>query len=433
MMKNNISRNWFFWWGLFFPMPALAFGLGDYKVGAANFILLCIVLKKIVEKIRSKKLINRIYTLHFAFVISIVFTMCVTVLTMKNDWMVKAFGFEIKMIFFLFCFIFLFNNEELKKNKMFFFEGLFYASVINLIWGWAQMYFGYIQGININKVVFGELLGIDAGINWDQSVAHNIVYRISGLSWETASFAIIEIIGLILTKNYYLRVIIILTLLASTSKTAIILMAVLFVYWLYQKLKFIFYKEYIFLRKKEIFKITVMLALIIGVVSCFSDFAFDYFQRAIDLGLLVIESLTTNTNASANVHKMYYEKVVYILDNSSIYNCLFGYGMFTAGFPYTQNNLIAFNGVWSPETDVITILIGNGVIGFIIYYLILAKGFLKAEDYIDKKFILVQIIGGITYLYCQGWMIPLFMITLSNLGNNDKNPLKITNNCRGGI
>ncbi|KAA8665385.1 hypothetical protein F3O63_17165 [Clostridium sp. HV4-5-A1G] len=116
------------------------------------------------------------------------------------------------------------------------------------------------------------------------------------------------------------------------------------------------------------------------------------------------------------------------MTRSSIDQQLFGYGPRVSGIAINMNedialrtNVFASNDyytAWNIECDVITLLLGHGIIGCFLYYFACYECIRKCKSF--KLAVIVVIIGGFTYQFYSLTMINLMFIfmeanTISNV------------------
>lgn len=400
----------FFLWGVLIPMPAIALDMGNSLLALSNVILLLIIIKKFLYSNRICIYVNVNNCRWYAFVLSVLITSMVSFYTFSSEWLINSISLSVKNLFFILAILLLFKNNELLNNRIYFIKGLYYSALINLLWAYLQLYFGYVLGININEVVFSNVLHLNGGVDWNQNVANGIVYRMSGLSWEPANFGLIANIGIILSSNIYLKIAFAIGILLSTSKMGMMCLAVILIV---DTIRYIqnSNKNRIYIKSNKLMKSLFIGIIIIAICLYFENIIISGIERICDMFDVLNIALTSMDNTSANIHKLYYEKLLYIYSNSDLLNILFGYGMFCAGYPYVINNIVMYSGVWNPESDFITLFIGNGIVGGFIYYAILMRGLFYNHSYKIRMIILTIIVAGVFYLQVKGWIIPLILIT----------------------
>lgn len=411
----------FFWViGLLCTITALALPIGNNGLVAIyNFLIPILFLYIIIHHyIANKPIIyfmpeNKI--INYFFII-LIFSSLISGFYLPAIWQKNALVMTFKFCFFIGGFLVFFSKYEIVKYRGFFINGLYVATILQLIWGGLQLIFWELYSININKLIFGDLMHIGTGsIDWNQNIMGGIICRPSGFSWEPASFALLMIIGWLLAKSFYGKSLFILAILISTSRTGILTFSLIVI------LKFIF----TLLRKKKN-KITLTIKSVITLITfCgiigiifieYSEVIYDFYDTISRTFDALMEGIMTTDNFSANVHKIYYLELFDLISQDNLWQFIFGWGTFCAGYPYHIMNIVPYMGVdtpWNPETDFITLLVGNGIIGVILYYSFLITVF-KRQKKMNEKFIVLAILfSGITYLYIRGTWTLLLMVLLS--------------------
>jgi hypothetical protein len=151
--------------------------------------------------------------------------------------------------------------------------------------------------------------------------------------------------------------------------------------------------------------------MFISILVIYSIYNNQFFQDYLTVGIDRISA--ASVDLSANRHFDYYKYLYDLISRTNIIQLLLGYGTSIAGYPYAKFYAFYTNIIgWSPESDVISILIGNGIIGFLIYYGILIKS-IKFNINSNKKYILISILfGGIFYVFFRNTMIMIIMVFL---------------------
>ena len=409
-------KSLFFLWGLLIPMPAIAINSGTNLLAIANFVLVFIIVVGCYKKIWRKKtiIIDKTEWLWYLFSVLSIMTLFISFFNLSGEWLNNSFAMTIKNITFILMILMVFSKRELLYYRPSFIKGLYYSALINLVWAFLQMYFGYVLGVNINEAFFSNILHLDGGIDWNQNVSNNIVYRMSGLSWEPANFGFIANVGYVLSEKKYLKFIFAMAILLSTSKTGMVCLAIILIASVLSRENSFVKKIYKISLKKVLISMVVIPTIILLITYYYFDTIIVFIDRAVNMIDLLITALTTTDNESANIHKLYYEQIFTVYGLSDISNVILGCGMFCAGYPYAVNHIVPYSGIWNPESDFITLFVGNGILGGIIYYLILIRGYIYNNSHDIKNILLIVFVAGILYLQCKGWMIPLVLLSIAD-------------------
>lgn len=401
-------------WGILFGMPGVCIDIGTSFMAIANILIFSVIAYKGIVQIKHRSVYwDRKYALWYALLISIIITSAVSFITLPDSWFYGAISRTIKIVIIIVSLMLLWTQKQLLVLRERFIRGLYYSAVINMLWAWLQMYCGYILGININRLVFQDILHLSSNVYWDQSVAHDIVYRMSGLSWEPASFGLIACIGYILTKNNIVKMLFAITILLSTSKSGIICLAILFIRDIWS---FIVNKKNIVSSMINQKGIIVFLIVLVSTGLIWLEYD-NYIMNALEniafiFDLIITSIVSPQDNFSSNIHSTYYIELWNVLSSVDFVNFLFGTGMFSSGYIYEVKRIVIMQGVWIPESDFITIVVGNGVVGGILYYSILIKNIMLRENYINTSLSILLFVFGFFYGQCTGWIVMVFLLSL---------------------
>lgn len=401
--------------GIFSTLGALMINIGS-QFALFNIILFCIIIFQLIKK---RKII--IYSNKFEFLCLFIIFLVSSLSSLyflPTDWSSSSLIVAIKYALLLMPIILLFSNDELNSLRKYFFNGLLISSWIQLLWELLQLVFFNGFGISINQVIFGDILHIKISGPW--TVIMDGQFRPTGVSWDASNLTLALIMGLILSNNLLYKICFLIGILLSTSRTGIVLLAV---YILYQV--FIFMRNTRFRRMNASKKNTGLFILVFGLLLL----GFYIFQSFIYTQSDLINSVTysfqrffttfdtssyTQSGSSALVHQNYYNNIFSLMNKSSLYQIFFGYGTCVAGYPFTYFfREYTDIGPWTPESDFITLLFGNGIIGLLLYYKTIYT-LLKwnKRDIKNVSIILMIFVGGITYVYIRGTWTLLILVLL---------------------
>lgn len=329
----------------------LMINVGTVTLAVSNYILLGMYLLCFMKrKIHISKKNIALFMLSSIFIVSYL----VNLNTLYGAWLYNSKQTVIKMGLFILPLALVIDLQNFDE----FIRGLKYGCFFQLIWGIAQFLLYEIFGIGLNQVIFG---GLYSNISNDTLLkVHNGSIRLTGISWEPANYSLVLNLGYILSNNMYVKILYVLIMLISTSRTGIfVMMSIIIVDWILFKKK----------TKKtlQIYAVigifVVILALVFGII----------FEENIEG---VIASFSNKSSTSR--HFEYYWLIPKIWGTESIIQILFGVGTAAVGKPYTEvANIYPWLSYWNPESDFIFLIIGNGIIGVIIYYYVLIKILIK--------------------------------------------------------
>jgi len=415
---EKIFNKLFLLLGFFCTMNAVAIKIAGLSFAVYNVIIMLLLALQLYQNLQKKHILFYLsanYALWYAFFMGMIFSVIVACFTTTDVWINNSIFLTGKFLVFILGMLLLFNNEELVKYRRWFFKGLFYSAIAQLIWGILQLIFWYEFSNNINQTVFGDFLGIGgADINWDANIMGGVICRMSGFSWEPANFALIMLVGWILSSSVQAKAMFILALIFSTSKTGFLCLLLLFIIMSIRKIKSANYFIDTLFSWKGIFYTGLLIFVFSVSIIIFQDIFLTFIDTFSDMWNNLLISIMTDGNDSANVHKTYYTELFKVWDLSSLMNIIFGYGTFSAGYPYALNNIIPYDIVstWNPESDFITLFVGNGIFGGLLYYGLLIDVYRKTSLN-GKYMVMVIAMAGITYLFFRGTWTSLILLFLS--------------------
>lgn len=411
---DKLENGLFFIVGLFSTWMAIMMVIGNTNIGIFNFILIAIILLEIVKN-------RKVYLNQKTFLVFSVFSMISTIgcyFFLNELWFSSSLRATLKFMIVFVPFLLFVKKETILDKRKYFMKGLYVSVIFQLIWEFAQILFWSIGNIPLNKVIFGDLLNIDIGRNW--LFWSDGRMRPTGLSWEPANLSLSLIIGYVLSEKKILKGLFILGIIMSTSRIGIGAFLVVFLFDVIR-----FFKEKRVINKKKIAliipTIIVIIIAILILVNVNKGFL-DYMVKNIEGTINTIAHI--GDNPSANRHIEYYLRIFEAFSFLNIFQILFGVGVTCAGYPYANYlGIYSTDKVWTPETDYISILIGNGILGAIIYFYWLYGIVRKNRDnYKIIDIIIVILIMTTMAQYYRGW-VTLLLILYGETNNNNNNNL----------
>ena len=348
--------------------------------------------------------VNDIYIL--LFLIGTVIS-CVSCLLFLNQyWFKESFKATMKFLLVFFPLLCLYKKNEIKHLGYFFYIGLYYSCIIQLIWSILQLIFWYGMNRVLNEEFFGEFLHIQTTHSW---LTWHSGFRTTGLSWESANLGISLVIGYFLSDNIWLKMSFLIGLIFCGSRSA--LLTLLFSIFATECYRLLFVNNHISYRKKKLKKFlqNIVIIIIIAIVMLnVMHFDFSIFFNTISTFFSRIVKGFSGDDASAGRHIDYYLKLHEVFRKSNLFQLLFGYGTSCSGYPYTEifNKSTDPAYIWNVESDIITILVGNGIFGFVTYYIFALKIlYNNRKNKFDQLASVVCIVfAGIMYLYIRTWV-----------------------------
>lgn len=370
-------------------------------VGIFMIFIIVIYIRTSVGIIKIKRNDYYFYYLLSAIISCILSSMYVYVL--PHVHIVR--GFLINCIMYILMYILLVNlrTDVRESFSETFVLGLIYAARVQVIWGIAQIVLLYSSGININQILFVDILHSSNSRDWIMGfyTGNSWNMRITGLNFENSMFALVVCVGLALEKNTVWKLLLIGTLALSLSRTGWFILIGYLVITLYKKIKAI---PKGVSAEKIIKRVTVGVIVFLAVFIIYkSNMAI---QRQVDNIFLRIND-NDAVNVSGARHYLYYPYGIYLwATDANFLQKIFGYGMRVSGIAFSQNENIKsivgirenFSAAWNVECDVVGLLLGGGILVFVLYYTNVIK-IIKFKDNPYRDAILVILLGGITYHY----------------------------------
>lgn len=409
---KKVYHKLFYLIGIFCTMNIVSIG----GMAIYNYLIIILLFIRVLQILLEKK--KEIYLsskniLWYVFFLIMFLSVLHASFSMPIIWVKESLSLTLKFSIYILGLIILFGNTNLLILKKSFISGLYMSTILQLLWGGLQAGLWYGVNLNLNEIIFGDILNVNKdNIDWQGDILGSII-RLTGFSWEPANFALVMLIGWSLSKSSKMKFLFILALIFSYSKTGWLCMCIL------GMLKFIIEFKNINLIKiislNNIIKFLVFIFIFMVFAIVYSDLIQNTLNTIGESFIILQNAIFTDEDYSSNIHKSYYIMLGDILNNMSLWQCIFGYGTFSAGYPYGLYNIVPYgtDWVWNPESDFITIIIGNGILGIIVYYLIIIKAYFYINN-IREKYILISIVVcGITYLFIRGTWSCLILFFLS--------------------
>ena len=281
---------------------------------------------------------------------------------------------------------------------------------INAIWGIIQFICWYVLKLDFSDLVFNQILHGLIGSEW---TAWNFemgspALRIGGLNRDTAFYSIILIFGFCLTNKLFWKIIFFGACLLSLSRAGIVGICICLVIELF---------------KKDNMKIThkkmtaILFIVLSGLLAIFFIFSYSSsIQYQMKYMLYRFSSIFNNVDIGTNRH------IVYLgggldtwIKDYTIIQKLFGTGPRAGGIGLQLNKslqeIIGVSGtVWSIECDYIEILLGHGILGYTIYFVLWRIFRFGKTRY--KSIIIALLVLCILYNYMDLTLIQLWLMCL---------------------
>ena len=381
-----------FWWGVTISMPAMKVA----NLAVSNFIILLMIFCICMNgklKINLKMLILLVWPL------LMLITWGINQHNISNMYLQNSFNMVIKVVFMIVgvCIAMSYDQENTIKA---FLDGILMAGYIQAVWMLLEYIFYYALGLSFNDLVLGDIFNISIDEGMFLTIKDGL-FRPCGIGWDSSMLGMSFLLSFILSKNINTKVLFALCVLFSTSRQAMLglLVVILVDFFVAHKISYktvITFVVVIFLGVLiAIFKGDLISTIFDSILSRFGSVFLLFFDKA-------------NSDNSSLRHLSYYFEMVEIFKQSSILQIIFGWGTFSAGYPYS--NILGIytwlTYVWTPESDFVTMFVGNGIAGGLFYYGLMLWFYLKRKVMSNehKRIILVIFICGLLYFFARSMM-----------------------------
>lgn len=279
--------------------------------------------------------------------------------------------------------------------------------VIQIIWSLCSFAAFKLWGIDINQVIFVDILNLVESA----SQYKGEVLQPSGLSWHSSTLAPILALSYFLFNRIEMKLLSIIVAVICGNATALIgIVLCIFIDVIYTITK-----------KREINKKLVQALICIGGVSIIILLFSGYYKDIYDKIIYILHRMSGNSNdSSAYAHIRYYWSYPQVIDISNPLQTIFGYGKGCSGYPIGELfGQYTHLGNWSVESDIMDILISEGIFGFISFYCFLLKIVYKGKK-VDVRYsfvVIVWILEGVTYNIQFEWFIFIEVLILLLINN----------------
>ena len=303
--------------------------------------------------------------------------------------------------------VYIFFSQRKKVQYLaYYIKGVYISSIIQMIWGYAQILCDAI-GIDLNTIVFRDTLHMVKEIATQYQFGQ---LKVSGLCWNAGNFAPLITFGYIYTKNSYLKVAFFVLGFLSGSRTLMMGLLVSAAIELVVTGKF----KTTVSKKKVVFLAVAVTVIVIAFVTNIDSIL----KKVMEVADLLDIMNRVKTEGSANTHLYYLTSIPAITMKNDLLSNLFGYGPGCSGYP--QSVLMNFYpelDKWSIECDYVNQLWSYGYIGFAIYYYWYIKNTLSAFK-LDTKYVALFItflfeglLYNITFNWVQFLLISIFIMS----------------------
>lgn len=337
-------------------------------------------------------------------------------------------SFLINSVAYLVLFVLLYHLQDGHKQRLVgcYRKAVVFSARVQAIWGILQIILLYGCNFNINKWLFNDILHSSNTRDWVMGfyMGDTYVLRMSGLNYENSIFALILCMGIALEKNKWWKGFMALLVIFCLSRTGWVMLAVYYgielLRWLKKKRQEGARLTWAVVRQSILYLFAgfgagTLLYLIIPIVRRLVD---SLYLRVTHVGAL---------QTSAFRHIMYYPYGVKLwFEDGDLMQKLFGWGMRCSGIPFSENDAVKqalklknLTQAWTVECDVIGLLLGGGIVAFVLYYWLVYVLMKKRNEFSGAIFMIL--IGGITYHYHSiSFILLFFLIAAINLSTEKR-------------
>lgn len=382
----NIFSVLFYILGLTAGVTTVVIGIGSVEANIFTSVLAITVFLKLItsrsiflKQNSSEKFLIGFYM--FGLIANVA-----SIFYQGSVWKKANISVSFTIVFGVLGLLLVFSEDDLKRWSKFFLNGLKVNCIVQIFWGIAQY-------------LLCEFLHI--AMNYQLGLLHSRVtvspkFQVVGLGYERAQYCVLMIIGIIILKNSYLKVLAAMCIVLTQSRSGIIMLAITLVFM--HSLKE--WKKLMVPNSMK--KLVFIFGLLIGAFVLRNWIA-SYFSEVQN------SFITLDVDASGVKHMSYYSYFINTVRSMNPLNTFFGYGTATSGYPYTVLYGINDRGIaWNLESTWLANFWGYGLPGFICWFTWMTKScatYFKQNKQIFSVFLAV-LTGGLGYQ-----LMPNFIIT----------------------
>ncbi|WP_297423409.1 hypothetical protein [Clostridium sp.] len=413
---DKIIRNNFLIIGIFCTMNIIKIPIINLSLA---YIFLFITLLMLITRNRFKINIGKRNIKLILFYIIQIASFLITVTYQTGEYITYSFRNIFFVAFLYIPLVLVLDNEDTKIYGEYFCKGLKISIYIQSVWAIMEILLWNIYKFQLNEYIFAEILKVNA---YDHSLTNyvytnqGVLIRASGIGWEPAQLGFLLVLGFFISKSKLSKLFFISLIFISYSRTALVTFIIAEIYFCIKRIT----KENLMTKKNLIyifFGVFIMLALMVK---------FDIYSKMdVIFGRINLSYISSDEGSSR--HLLYYPYALYIMfAKTDLIKLFLGYGTGIAGYPYFLNSDVAsvlnvgyWSKPWQPETDYVSIFVGNGIMGLVLYLSILRDNLKRIKDlnvfYLGN---LLLVISGIFYVYYNYIWVNLILVFLCISKNN---------------
>lgn len=388
--KLNIDKTLWILTGMLITMPVLTLPVGSLALYNIPF-LIAILLQPFRKS--GKLYLYKMPLYLFIIIIMISSIMSQSIVT--DEWFATSFRAAIKLSIVFMIMLLAFSDEALFKSRSYFMKGMIWAVPIQFFWIIFQSLSWSLFHIKLNSILFG----VSVYNEGTQGIT------LTGLSWERADTAFLFAVATAYTKNPFIRAMALIGTVMTTSRSGLLLIAMVYIYELLKSIPHL--ASRVKLKRKTLLRLMVSigaLGVLIIILQHIHIPAVDTFLLKLSQLITRLGGLFTDTSEygvkRVDPHKMYFLWLPDTLKQSNLQQLLIGSGTRISGWMYTQlYHRFPNYGPWNVECDFVALILGNGILGFLIYYVMLLKSFFDTKSEAQKKIIILFVVGSFFYQF----------------------------------
>lgn len=324
--------------------------------------------------------------------------------------------------------LFVFTYDNKKVLYLNFRKILVNICRFHVIYTMIQFVIWNIIGINITDLLFNDLFSNIFGGHFIPygNTGSTIFLRITGLNSDAAFLSILMLIGFCFDKSIIFKLLYFMATVFSVSRVG--MFSIGFISFSYAMIQLYKYRNAI-KKKYMVYTVFSMFFLTIGFFLLYSNV--DSIRTYVDL---ILSRIMTIFDSSADVygtsrHMMYPFYAFYSwLFDLNIIEKIIGVGIRTEGLvfnysPYISSffdfNQTMLTSAWAIECDYASILLGSGLIGIILYIMIILY-MKKSRDISVRYFALGLLVFGLMYDVFISTIVQLTLIFVLLDSSNEK-------------
>lgn len=315
--------------------------------------------------------------------------------------------------------ILLLNSKKKLEISQMIKKSILLTAKINVLWVFLQFIFENTNNFDLNNWLFVKVLG--QGSDWtsySNLMNQGVLLRPTGLNRDSAFLAIILLFGFVFDENKFMRAFYFFAIIISFSRSGLFaFLAVIAYFFLYDLMdgkiqgKKLINVIFTFVMSILVFYIAYKNILVI--------------QNQVDRMLQRLSTISTGSDGTS-LHMMYpLSALVVVSKYFPIGAMSFGIGPKISGVAFSifssklklPMRLYMLNNVWAIECDFATVILGSGIIGAVVYYILWYRLY-KNGNKLEKAYVFAMVIMGLMYNYCS--LIFILYVILYLIVSEDK-------------